>query len=197
MRRDGVKLVELLVLALVTLGSSASADVPRDRAAYVERTLAAVRALGAAGRDRLDRDLYAAARSRCHADSAPPTGSCLAEASRAHCAGNADCEAAADVVAANLLSIADFLDDATRVRLVRGSTDYRAALAAALRKRYASLAAELAIAGPAADGAAIDRLCADRDRTIHACTPADAGCIPSLPWSRCVAAVVWFVGGTP
>lgn len=195
MSGDGVKFVKLTVL--LVLAAPAAADVPRDRAAYVARTLAAVRALGPAGRDQLDRDIYTAARTRCHADIAPPTAPCLAEAARALCAGNADCEAAADVVAANLLSVSDFIDDATRVRLVRGSTDYRAALAAALRKRYASLAAEVAIAGPSGDGAAIDRLCADRDRAIHACTPADAGCIPSLPWSRCVAAVVWFVGGTP
>jgi len=47
------------------------------------------------------------------------------------------------------------------------------------------------------DGVEIDRLCAQRDRALHACEAGDAACVPSLPWSRCVAALVWFVGGSP
>ena len=45
--------------------------------------------------------------------------------------------------------------------------------------------------------ASIDRLCATRDREVHACTPGDVACVPSIPWTRCVAALVWFVGDNP
>jgi hypothetical protein len=192
--------VAFAVLIVVSAHSAAS-PAAHDRIAHIDRALAAVRALGPAGRDALDRDVYTAARSRCHADTATPTAACLIEATRAQCATSptdrASCEAAADVVTANTRSTSDFVDDATRVRLVRGSTDYRAALAAELRKRYALLGAELALASAGTDAAAIDRFCRERDLAIHACAPGDAACLPSLAWSRCVAALVWFIGGTP
>ena len=103
-----------------------------------------------------------------------------------------------------------WVDEATRFRLVRGSADYRAALAAELHRRHAALAAELVLSGTArsttpsgrpgdsataGEAAAIDGLCVRRDRAIHACPPGDTACVPSLPWSRCVAALVWFIGG--
>lgn len=198
------------ITLVVASGDSDASPAAHDRIAHIDRALAAVRALGPAGRDDLDRDVYTAARTRCHADTGTPTAACLIEAARARCATSpsagdrASCEAAADVVAANMHSTSDFVDDATRVRLVRGSTDYRAALAAELRKRYALLASELALASAGTDAAAIespgemiDRFCRERDLAIHACAPGDAACLPSLAWSRCVAALVWFVGGTP
>jgi hypothetical protein len=180
--------------AIAMIAASAHAD---SRADYVSRALAAVRDLGPA-RDTLDRDLYTASRARCHGDTTTPAAACLIDAATARCAGNADCTAAADVIITNLRSTPFFLDDVTRARLVRSSTDYRAAVASELRRRYAALAAELALAGPSPDdGAAIDQLCRTRDRAIHACAPNDATCVPSLAWSRCVAALVWYVGGTP
>ncbi|HET7503065.1 MAG TPA: hypothetical protein VFK02_18720, partial [Kofleriaceae bacterium] len=102
---------------------------------------------------------------------------------------------------ANLRAAATWVDEPTRFRLARGSADYHAALAAELARRYAQLAAELVLAGGTsaaagdADALAIDALCVHRDRAIHACRPGDRTCVPSLPWSRCVAALVWFVGG--
>lgn len=185
-------------------GAAGDAAAESGHAAYVSRALTAVRALGPAGRDELARALYSAARSQCHADAAVPPAACLVDAGRAACARAADrasCEAAADVVAANLRGQNALVDEATRIRLVRGSADYRAALAAELRRRYAVLAAELVLAGPrAAPGAgdeaqAIDELCLRRDSALHACQAGDAACVPSLPWSRCVAALVWFVAG--
>ena len=218
-----------------------------DRAADVARALAAIRKLGPDRRDALDRTVYEASRTRCHADTASPAATCLIDAARAACAGDRDCLAASDVVVTNLRSTTFFLDDVTRARLVRSSSDYHAALAGELRRRYAALAAELALAGrtPAAggrverssrdgdtsnrdgdtsnrdgdtsnrdgdtsnrdggtsnrdgdaSGAAIDSFCRHRDRVVHACAVDDPACVPSLPWSRCVAAIVWFVGGTP
>jgi hypothetical protein len=138
--------------------------------------------------------------------------SCLIAAARTACDGAPDrqrCEAAADVAVTNLRGETTLVDEATRMRLVRGSADYRAALAAELHRRYAVLAAELVVgnagaggmpAGAASagdDARAIDELCARRDRVLHACQAGDAACVPSLPWSRCVAALVWFVAGGP
>jgi hypothetical protein len=198
--------------AMAIAGARAAAADPLPRVEHVTQALAAVRALGPTGRDQLDRALYATARAQCHADTGTPTASCLVTAARAVCAPDGDrprCEAAADVIAANLRAAAAWVDEATRFRLVRGSTDYHAALAAELHRRYATLAAELVLSGRArsagtpgvspggatGDAAAIDQLCAYRDRAIHACQPGDAACVPSLPWSRCVAALVWFAGG--
>jgi hypothetical protein len=198
-----------LAIALSCVLTAASAAEPLPRRAHVARALAAVRALGPAGCEALDRALYAAARTRCHADTAQPGVSCLVAAARAACDGAPDrkrCEAVADVAVTNLRAGTALIEEATRIRLARGSADYRAALAAELHRRYAVLAAELivggagAASGPRGDGddaGAIDEVCANRDRVLHACQPGDAACVPSLPWSRCVAALVWFVGGAP
>ncbi len=180
-----------LAIAVVLASVPANAE---DRTVVIARELAAVHELGAAGRDTLDLALHAAARTRCHAETATPTSSCLVEAATATCGDNATCLAAADVIAANLRATNDWVDQPTRMRLLRTSTNYQVALAAELHRRFAVLAAELALAGHG-DAAAIDRLCHDRDRAVHACRPGDATCVPSLPWSRCVAALVWFVGG--
>jgi hypothetical protein len=179
------------LLLLLWLARPSAADPAADRVAYLSRALTAVHTLGAGGRDRLELELYTAARTRCHADIA-----CLAEAAAALCHGDPACEAAADVVAANTRAANDWVDEATRARLVRSSVDYRVALAGELHRRFAALAAELALAG-GTDAAAIDRLCRERDRTLHACRDDDTTCVPSLPWSRCAAALVWFVGSTP
>jgi hypothetical protein len=180
-------------IALLVLATRVAAAEP-DHAGYVSSALAAVRALGADGRASLDRSLYDAARTRCRSDAGSPTAACLVDAATAICAGDRRCEAAADVIATNLRATNAWVDDATRFRLVRASTDYHAALATELHRRYAALAAELALVG-GDDAAAIDHLCAARDRAVHACRADDAACVPSLPWSRCVAALVWFVGG--
>ena len=192
-----------LVFALV-VGAAPVAAEPLPRVEHVTRALAAVRALGADGRDKLDRELYAATRTQCHADTGSPIASCMIAAARAACAADPDrsrCEAAADVVITNLRAATAWVDEPTRIRLVRGSTDYRVALAGELHRRFAALAAELVLgrAGGSGtgDAVAIDQLCAQRDRALHACQPGDAACVPSLPWSRCVAALVWFVGGSP
>jgi hypothetical protein len=197
-----------VIAALAGLAGAAAAAPaaagPPARAVYVARALAAVRGLGPDGCAALDRALYDAARARCRADAGTPAASCLIAAARAACAGDAGrarCEAAADVIATNLRGQTALVDDATRFRLIRGSADYRAALAAELHRRYAVLAAELVLAGPGAapgdEARAIDELCAHRDRALHACRAGDAACVPSLPWSRCVAALVWFIGGGP
>ncbi len=182
-------------LALLVVLTATAAAAP-DRAAYVARALTAVTQLGA-GRDALDAKIYAAARTQCHADAAAPTIECLIDAARGQCAGDAACVAAADVIVTNLRSVDAFVDEVTRVRLLRSSADYRVALAAELRRRYAVLAAELALAGGSDEAHAIDELCTKRDAAIHVCELGATDCIPSLPYTRCVAALVWYVGGAP
>jgi hypothetical protein len=214
-----------MIATIAVSGATAMAD-PLPRIEHISRALAAVRALGPSGRDKLDRDLTAAARARCRADAGTPAASCLIAAARAICTAAPErprCEAAADVIVTNLRAAAAFVDQNARVGLLRGSANYHAALATELRRRYAMLAAELVLAGAGSDlprstdersaagttspaGSAggeaelprwIDETCLGRDRAIHACEVGDTACVPSLPWSRCVAALIWFIGGTP
>jgi hypothetical protein len=185
-----VKALALLVVLTVTTSAAP------DRAGYVARALTAVKQLGAV-RDALDAKIYTAVRTDCHADNAAPTIECLIDAARAQCAGDAPCVAAADVIVTNLRSADAFVDEVTRVQLLRSSADYRVALAAELRRRYAVLAAELVLAGGNDEARAIDELCAKRDIAIHVCELGATDCIPSLPYARCVAALVWYVGGAP
>jgi hypothetical protein len=189
------RLVVSIVIALQLLATG-TAYADRDRRAYVSHTLTAVRALGEAGRTKLDRDIYAAARARCRADDATPTVACMLEVVRSVCGSDATCLAAGDVIATNLRGTNELLDEAARIRILRKTRDYRADLTAELMRRYAVLAAELVLADHRDDAAAIDQLCTERDREIHACEPGATACIPSVPWSRCVAMLVWFVGNT-
>ena len=169
---------------LLALAGTASAG--NDRASYVAGALDAVHALGAQ-RTQLEADLYQACRQ---------AGACSDAIVEARCHRDATCTAAADVIVTNWRAATSWVDQNTRAQLVRASTDYHAALAVELRKRYAALAAELVI-GANGTAASIDHLCATRDREVHACTAGDPACVPSLPWTRCVAALVWFIGDSP
>jgi len=187
----------VIAIACVVCAIAGSAHAERDRRAYISRALTAVRSLGATGRTKLDRDMYTAARTRCRADDIAPAPACLIEAARGVCGSDATCLVAADVIATNLRGTNELLDDATRMRILRKASDYRADLTAELVRRYALLAAELVLVGRRADeAAAIDELCTHRDREIRACAPDATACIPSVPWSRCVAMLVWYIGGS-
>jgi len=185
--------VRALVAAAIVLGLATTAAADPDRLDYVARVLDATQALGATGRANLERDLYSAARTECR--TTPPAVACLTEVAHRACKNDDRCELAADAAVTNLRAANDWVDQATRAGLVRASTDYRVALAAELHKRFAALAAELVVVDAPTPAAAIDRLCATRDRVVHACRAGDPACVPSLPWSRCVAALVWYVGG--
>ena len=177
-----------LIAALVGI---AAADPARTD--YLARVLSAVRDAGPDRRASIERSVYASSRARCGADAGTPTISCMTAEARSFCAADARCLLVADVAIANLRAANDWVDAPTRARLVRSSSDYRAALAAELHRRYAALAAELALLA-GADAASIDRLCTTRDRVVHACRDDDAACVPSLSYARCAAALVWFVG---
>jgi hypothetical protein len=176
--------MKLVWILIVVATSTASADDARS--SYIARALDSVRALGAQ-RAQLEADLYQACRQ---------AGACTDAIVDERCHHDVACMAAADIILTNLRAANSWVDQNTRAQLVRSSTDYHAALLAELRKRYAALAAELVIEANGA-AASIDRLCATRDREVHACNPGDAACVPSIPWTRCVAALVWFVGDNP
>jgi hypothetical protein len=121
----------------------------------------------------------------------------MIEVGRTICAARPDratCVAAADIMLTNQHAETDLIDDITRMKLVRGSTDYHAAIAAEMWARYALLASELVLAPPASEPAArIDAFCAGRDNTVHACEPGAKACVASIAYQRCAAGLVWFV----
>jgi hypothetical protein len=187
-----VKIVLVLavvcMLAFVLSERSESKDSEPERVAYLRGALDAVRGLGPDGRRALEDALYTGARTRCRSQLAAPSLSCLVDLATATCADREGCALAADVVLVAILSENDLVDEATRVRLVATSTDYRAAMRAELGGVRASLAADFVLAAPGADDelpARIDRFCSRRERD-----PA---------YQRCAAALIWYIGseGTP
>jgi ElaB/YqjD/DUF883 family membrane-anchored ribosome-binding protein len=181
-----MKLAWISVLVIAT--STARAD--EARTSYIARALDSLHELGAK-RAQLEADLYQACRQ---------AGACSDAVVDDRCHHDIACTAAADIILTNLRAANQWVDQNTRAQLVRSSTDYHAALLVELRKHYAALASELVVeatTGSSQVAGAIDRLCATRDREVHACNPGDAACVPSIPWTRCVAALVWFVGDNP
>jgi len=166
-------------------GGGAAAGGRDERVAYIAGALDAVRGLGGDGRATLEDTLYTGARTRCRGAHGPPAPACLLELARETCGDRgAACHLAADVVLVAITSEQDIVDEQTRLRLVATSPDYRAAMKQELHARRALLAAEFVLAAPGGDDALprrIDAFCARRERD-----PA---------WQRCVAALVWYIGG--
>lgn len=187
----------VLLLACV-LPARASAGPTYDDAARVAHLRAAFDALAklGPGRTALEVDLDDAVRTRCRVGTTRPATACMAEVGRAICSARPDraaCIAAADIMLTNQHAETALLDDITRMRLVRGSTDYHAAVGAELRARFALLASELVLAPPGEPAARIDAFCTGRDRTVHVCEPGAKACVPSLAYQRCAAGLVWFL----
>jgi hypothetical protein len=139
----------------------------------------------------LDRTIYEAVRLQCK----PVTLACMLTVARARCAERG-CMAAADVIVTNQHAERDVLDDMTRMKLVRTTSDYHAAVLAEVREKVQRvLAAELVLARPAPSVAArIDRVCVERDHVAaRRCERGTPACVASVPYNRCVAALVWFV----
>jgi hypothetical protein len=168
------------------------------RVAHLSRALDALRALGAEGRKALELALHEGVRAKCRAAGRPPTTACMVEVARAVCGARggdpAACTAAADVIVTNQHATDDLVDEQTRMRLVRTSSDYHGAVNGELWSRYALLAAELALHdGPGSDAERIDRFCATRDREVHRCAPRAKACLPSVAWQRCAGGLAWYV----
>ncbi len=203
-------LIALLVAVSSGTAARAGGYSPEERVAFVQRALSALSALGD-GRDRLEAALAAAARQRCGASgNQVPKLPCLLEVGAKLCGGGGygaveTCSAAVDVMLVNLRSAGELVDEATRVRLVRGAADYHAALLGELRKRYAALASEWILEDPEAaasapaSAASLDRFCARRDHRHKPprCDQPSETCVASLSWQRCVSALAWFVTSPP
>jgi hypothetical protein len=185
-----------LALVVWLFGIADAGPYARDaRVGHLERALAAIRALGD-GREAFELELHEATRVRCRPTAKPATTACAIDVARAVCAKRPDqtaCAAAADVVITNQHAEHDLVDEQTRVRLVRTSANYHAAVLGELRAKFALLAAELALTN-GADAAArtIDRFCATRE--APRCSPGSRSCVPGLPYQRCAAGLVWYIG---
>jgi hypothetical protein len=182
----------VIVVALAAPVAAEPSYARPSRIEHLQAALDALAALAPAGRQALELELHTAVRTRC------PTAriTCMIEVARGICAGRPACLAASDVILTNEHAEPALVDDATRMRQVRASADYHAAVGAVLWSRYALLAVELALAAPGASLAMqIDELCALRDRTVHSCEPGAKACVPSLAYQRCAAGLVWFVAG--
>ena len=172
-------------LAVAASGGGAASGGRDERVEYIAGALDAVRGLGGDGRASLEDVLYTGARTRCRGAHGPPAPGCLLELARETCGDRAACQLAADVVLVAITSEHDLVAEQTRRRRVATSPDYRAAMRSELHQRRALLAAELVLAAPGGDDALparIDRFCARRQ--------ADPA------WQRCVAALVWYIGGS-
>jgi len=189
-------LVVLGVLARVATAEPTYA--PAARVAHLRAALDGLAKLGADSRHALEVELHDAVRTKCRAATTRASTSCLIEVGQAVCGAKPQqtmCLAVADVMLTNQHAETDLLDDATRMKLVRGSTDYHAAVNLALRAIYALLAAELALGPQAGDDATrIDAFCAGRDATVHACEPGAKACVASMAYQRCAAGLVWYLG---
>ena len=175
------------IIAIALGMATAHAQPAREaRVAHLENALAQLKSNDAVA---LDRALYEAIRTRCK----PATTVCMIAIARELC-GNRGCLAAADVLVTNQHAERDVLDEQTRMRLVRGSTDYHAAVLVELRARYALLAAELVLARPERTLAAqIDRVCVERDQIARRCEPGAVACLGTVAYQRCAAGLAWFV----
>jgi hypothetical protein len=186
--------VRAWILVIAVAGLARGDGYARDhRVAHLALALAELRA---ADPRPFERALHEGVRAGCRTANRPPTTACMAGVARALCR-TPGCLAAADIVLANQHAEADLIDEATRMRFVQRGGEYHAAVLAELARRYALLAAELAMFAPRDPDLAgrIDRFCARRDEAVHRCGDdrAARSCIPSLPWQRCAAGLVWYI----
>ena len=193
------------------------------RTSYIAGALDAVRSLGAQ-RAQLETDLYQACRqagacsdaiaeARCHRDAACTAAADIIVTNLRAANSWVDQNTRAQLVRSSADYHASLLSElrkryaALAAELVIGAaTSNGVAVAHAssavpgangVAASHASPAVPGGAATPQGIAASIDRLCATRDREVHACTAGDVACVPSIPWTRCVAALVWFVGDNP
>jgi len=193
------------------------------RTSYIAGALDAVRSLGAQ-RAQLETDLYQACRqagacsdaiveARCHRDSACTAAADIIVTNLRAANSWVDQNTRAQLVRSSTDYHAALLGElrkryaALAAELVIGAATSDGVAAAhassavpganGVAASHASPAVPGGAATPQGIAASIDRLCATRDREVHACTAGDVACVPSIPWTRCVAALVWFVGDNP
>lgn len=172
----------VFVVAMTSTLHSEEEYAAAPRVEYLGRALAAVQELGAEGRAALEKEMDEGVRRTCRADAQMPTIACQIELAKTVCAGRGEaCLLAADVISTNRRSENEFVDEAKRVEILGASADFRVGLREELDRRYAALAADLALTSGADLAVRIDRLCSRRETD------------PS--WQRCAAALIWYIGG--
>ena len=173
-------MVRATMVVFVCAFSTAHADRIAHLAAAIDQLAAEPYAF--------ERAIYDAIRAKC---GSTPATQCMLDTARGTC--GARC-AAADVIVTNQHAERALLDERTRIRLVRTSTDYHGGVLAELRNIYRLLAAELALEKPASSLAAqIDRFCVERDKSARRCAPNAPACLEHIAYQRCAAGLVWFV----
>jgi len=181
------------VAVLVALAVPARAQLD-DRPRYVGQLLAAVQTMNQAARRSLVKELRIGARQKCRAAFSTPDVKCVLTVAQTICAARpsgqqARCRFVGDVAVTNFLAEKEWVDKNTRVNLMNNSDDFQAGMRKELRARYAGLVAGLTMmrgfTNDASMPSAIDRFCATRSKRRV------------LTWSRCVAAVVWYIATSP
>ena len=181
-------------LVVLALSGVAHAEPRPARAAYIADLIEAIRGIDHATLANTRKYIQIVERNKCQAPEMTLRVGCLLEAAGQNCkqlpdAARDRCRRVSDVIATNLLSERVFVPDDVRYQILSKQRDARSAIARELHRRYAALAAELAMSdffpGPRADTAAlaagIDGFCTDVAGTRD------------LSWQYCVAAVAWFV----
>jgi hypothetical protein len=188
----------IILLAFLLWPSAAREEAAYDkstRVAHIERTLAAFDAVTDEWLIDTYAYLYVVERNQCQAPLESLTVRCLLEAARRNCQHPVEsfqdqCDRVSDVIITTRLSERHFISKGTRFRIVSEHTDYRRAILAELRRRYAALVTEMTMFYPSSGR--------DQDRTELA-RAIDGYCLTvskmrSLSWQHCSAVIIWFIG---
>jgi hypothetical protein len=186
----------VLLAALSTVAADGAAQAPTPyradaRVATIERALAAIAETPAPVLQQSVERARALARGACSAGTERLRVECLIVAAQHHCrelpAPDARCPVTMDIVVSNVLADERLIPLDRRYAIVRANADYRAALAAELRRVQSELAVDFRLhAGPLAGrsdlATGIDRYCrATADET-------------TFPYQTCVSSLVWTIG---
>ncbi len=175
-----------MIICALALGSTSLAAAGYDESTRITLIESAFHELERSpdqARD-LREEIRSQTRIRCQGKNKTLVVRCAVEVGRQQCEGKGSaCLALADVILTNGFGEDSFVTDAERYAILNRAENFRAELDKFLVGRYAELATELALENAHDQGATmIDKFClkvAKRNR---------------LPWQRCVAALVWFIG---
>lgn len=181
-----MKWLILIGVLLVPMTGAGQSEGPPSRAARVARQLQALETTPEQTRESLRHQLLGRARASCGANVSLPPLACLEAEADKTCSPRADqtrCLLIADLVWVNYLARDEWLGPNRRRSIIERGGDVRAALEAATQRAYARLAADFALGGKGQLPAAIDGYCLEGRAKVRV-----------LPWNRCVAALVWYIG---
>jgi hypothetical protein len=184
----------LLLATLSTVAADGAAQAPTPyradaRVATIERALAAIADTPAPILQQGVERARMLARGACSAGAERLRVECMIVAAQHYCretAPGARCPVYMDVIVSNMLADERLIPLDRRYAIVRANADYRAALAAELRRVQAELAVDFRLhmgppRGRSELAAGIDRYCqATADET-------------TFPYQTCVSSLVWYI----